>query len=152
LQKFRWTFLDGGLFADPDNTTYEGLYRAESEGEPTPLVARPDPVTTLPLLEDVYVVPNPYVEEDAASNFGPLSGPMVRFCGLPAEATVRVYTSSLDLVRTLEHRQDTHNLAGGALTWDLRNDFGRDVVAGLYLYAVETPSGETIRGFLTIVR
>jgi WD40 repeat protein len=152
LQKFYWTFLDGGRFRDPYNTTYEGLYRAEIGGEPTPLVARPDPVTTLPLLDDVYVVPNPYVEEDESSHFGPLSSPMVRFCGLPAEATVRIYTSSLDLVRTLQHRQDAQSLAGGALNWNLKNDFGREVVAGLYLYAVETPSGETTRGFLTIVR
>ncbi len=152
LQKFYWTFLDGGRFPDPMNTTYEGFYRAEVEGEPTPLVARPDPARTLPLLKDVYVVPNPYVEDDASSHFGPLSEPMVRFFGLPAEATVRIYTTSADLVRTLEHRQDARNLAGGALTWNLRNDYGREVVPGLYLYAVETPSGETARGFLTIVR
>ncbi len=152
LQKFYWTFLDGGRFADPVNSTYEGLYRAEIGGEPTALVARPDPVTTLPLLGDVYVVPNPYVEDEESSHYGPLSGPMVRFFGLPASATVRIYTTCGDRVRTLEHRQDARNLAGGALTWNLRNDYGREVVPGLYLYAVETPSGETTRGFLTIVR
>jgi len=152
LQKFYWELLDGGRHAKIQNTTHEGYYRAPGETEPTALIPRPDAVTSLPLLADVYVVPNPYVDNDEGSHFGPLSEPMVRFFNLPSEATVRIYTSSGDHVVTLDHRENERNANGGSLPWNLKNRYGRDVVSGLYLYAVETPSGEGRRGFLTVVR
>ncbi len=152
LQKYYWELLDGGRHAKIKNTTYEGYYRAAGETEPTPLIPRPDAVTSLPLLADVFVVPNPFVANDEASHFGPLSPPLVRFFNLPREATVRIFTSGGDHVRTLEHREDDRGSNGGSLPWNLKNQYGRDVVSGLYLYAVETPSGEVVRGFLTVVR
>jgi hypothetical protein len=152
LQKFYWAFLDGGRHPSPKNTPYQGFYRAKGESEPTPLIPRPDAATSLPLLGDVYIVPNPYVAGDEASQFGPLSPPMVRFFNLPSEATVRIFTSSGDHVVTLDHRENDRNTNGGSLPWDLKNQYGRAVVSGLYLYSVETPSGEVRRGFFTIVR
>ncbi len=152
LQKFYWTFLDGGRFIEPRNSPYEGFFRAEGESEPTPLIPRPDAVTSLPLLGDVYVVPNPYVEGEDASQFGPLSEPMVRFFNLPAEATIRIFTSSGDLVDVVHHVRTAGNFSGGSVPWDLKNEYGRDVISGVYLYAVETPGGETATGFFTVVR
>lgn len=152
LVKYYWRFLDGATFIDMRNTVEEGYFGLNEAGEPVPLRAREEPTRTPPLLDEVYVVPNPYVEGDDGSSYGPLSEPLVRFVNLPERATIRIYTSSGDLVRKLEHVPTTGDVAGGACPWDLRNEHDREVTAGVYVYSVETPGGESIRGFFTLVR
>jgi WD40 repeat protein len=152
LRKFYWQFLDGGLHYTLQNTAYDGFYRTAGETEPTALIPRPDAMTSPPLLGEIYIVPNPYVTDDEASHFGPLSPPMVRFFNLPSDATVRIYTSGGDHVLTLDHHENSQNSNGGSLPWNLKNQYGREVASGLYLYAVETPSGEVARGFFTVIR
>jgi len=152
LQKFYWERGQGTPERSPRNSWYDGFYRAEGESEPTPLIPRVDPVSTLPLLDDVFVVPNPYVADRENSHFGPLSEPLVRFVNLPERATVRIFTISGDLVRILHHFQTSGGESGGSAPWDLRNDDGRRATSGVYLYSVDTPSGERTQGFFTIVR
>ncbi|MBD3236621.1 MAG: hypothetical protein GF330_07950 [Candidatus Eisenbacteria bacterium] len=152
LTKYYWEFLDGGRFRVPENTKEAGLYRTEADGPPVGLVPRVEAVTRVPTLADVFVVPNPYVENEDPSRFGPLSGPLVRFFNLPSRATVRIYTSNGERVRTLEHPQAASSVSGGSLAWDLENDYGEAVASGVYLYSVRTPDGESATGFFTIVR
>lgn len=152
IQKYWWAFLDGDVFKTPHNTKYEGFYRGDEELDPTPLIPRVAAVSDAPVLRDVYVVPNPYVENEDPSRFGPLSPPLVRFFNLPEEATICVYTTSGDLVRILNHFQTPGGQSGGSCLWDLKNDRGQDVTSGVYLFAAESPGGERTRGFFTIVR
>ena len=35
--------------------------------------------------------------------------------------------------------------------WDLRNARDREVTSGMYIYQVETPSGEVIQGYLAVI-
>ncbi|MBM3316466.1 MAG: WD40 repeat domain-containing protein [Candidatus Eisenbacteria bacterium] len=155
LTKFRRLFsagqeyvvLEGGAEARP-----EGFYRTDAEGEPTPLIPRVEARAARPLLERVFVAPDPYRENDPASHFSADGPGHVRFYHLPATATVRIYTAAGELVRRLEHRQTPGGEAGGSLAWDLKNEHRRDVVSGVYFYAVDTPTGETATGYLTILR
>jgi WD40 repeat protein len=152
ITKYYWKFLDGGLHRVRKNTPLEGFYVAAGGSEPTALIARVDPATTPPVLSNVFVVPNPYVATEDPSHYGPGSPPLVRFFHLPERAMVRIYTTNGELVRTLEHPQAAPAESGGNLTWDLRNEYARDVAAGVYVYAVRTPSGDQTTGFFTVVR
>ena len=152
IRKFYWTYLDGGVFWVGANTADEGFYRAAGEIDPTSLSARVGPRTERPRLQGVYVVPDPYIENDPNSRYGPLGEPLVRFFNLPVEATIRIYTSNGDLVRTLEHYQTHGDASGGSTPWDLQNSYGQDVTAGVYLYSIVEPGGESARGFFTLVR
>jgi hypothetical protein len=103
-------------------------------------------------LETVGVVPNPYKESaewDPAPNQR-----RIHFIHLPAGSTVRIFTSAGQLLRTLT--QDPNANPGGAsgdLEWDLKNDRGRSVVSGIYIYTVHPPDGRTPRkGHFVIIK
>jgi len=151
LTKFYRKFFNGQSYEIFMGEPRDGCYRNE-EGEQVPLIARRDAITAKPLLDGVYVVPNPYLADDPLSHFGSSGTPLVRFERLPEEATIRIFTVSGDLVRTLHHRQTPNGEVGGSCPWDLRNEEQRAVASGVYIYAVETPSGEQSSGFLTLVR
>jgi hypothetical protein len=75
------------------------------------------------------------------------TGTKVAFNHLPPTSTVRIFTLSGDLVETLlPSEQD-----GGTTYWDLISRNGQDIVSGIYLYSVESPSGSTV-GKLVVVR
>jgi len=152
IVKYYWRFLDGAVHLVPSNLVDAGFFRRDGETEPSPILARVDAVTTKPLLGDVYVVPNPYLEGEETSTFGPLSPPLVRLFNLPGLATIRIYSIGGDLVRRLEHEPTPGDTSGGSCPWDLKNEHDQDVVAGVYVFAVETPGGESTRGFFTLVR
>ncbi len=103
-------------------------------------------------MEDIYVVPNPYV---AASTFEPASTYTVGrgerriyFMNLPPECTIRIYTITGALVQTLTHSAGVDN---GQEPWDLTTRDGMDVAYGVYLYHVEAPGvGTTIGRFALI--
>ena len=103
-------------------------------------------------LDDVAVVPNPYI---GAARWEPLrqttSGRADRriyFIHLPQKATIRIYTMSGDHVITLEHDS---NLLDGKMAWDLLSGSGLDVAPGVYIYHVESPGlGEKIDRFAII--
>jgi len=101
-------------------------------------------------LERILVVPNPYkgsAEWDLPGQRG------VHFVHLPDAATVRIYTSSLELVREMQH--DSRSNPGGVtgeLLWNLRNANDREVETGIYIYQVETPEGRTREGHFVIIK
>ncbi len=150
LIKYYRRYVDGLVYTVFQNTREQGSYREIPGGDPVPLIPRNDAVRTTPLLDQVYVVPSPYIENDPLSRFGEFSPPMVRFERLPARATIRIFTMNGDLVRTLDHVETTET--GGSCPWDLRNEDRREVASGVYIYAIDTPSGEQRTGFLTLVR
>lgn len=104
-----------------------------------------------PNLETVAVVPNPY---RVRADWEPGDGTRIlRFIRVPDKATVRIFTSSGELLRTLKANQN-QNPGGvtGDVTWDLKNERGRGVVSGIYLYQVETVDGRTIKGKFVIIK
>jgi hypothetical protein len=124
----------------------------ESPIDPTQIVLVVPSTPPASNLETVGVVPNPYKESaqwDPAPNQR-----RVHFIHLPPGSTVRIYTSSGELLRTLI--QDPNANPGGAsgdLAWDLRNDKGRPVVSGIYIYTVHPPDGRTPRkGHFVIIK
>ena len=94
--------------------------------------ARPVEATRGPTanLAQAGVVPNPY---RASESWNPAGGHELHFINLPTRATIRIYTLSGDLIRELQHADTIRDYEA----WDLKNDSGRDVVSGIYLYRVE---------------
>ncbi len=82
-------------------------------------------------LELVRVVPNPYRAQEVWDQPGAHE---VHFINLPAHARIRIYTVSGDLVATIDHDDTVRDFA----RWDLKNQNGRDVASGIYMYRVET--------------
>jgi hypothetical protein len=102
-------------------------------------------------LERVAVVPNPY---KGSAQWDPGVGEgRVHFIHLPDGSTVRIFTTSGDLVRelTLNSSSNPGGLVG-ELEWDLKNGQGRKVVTGIYVYQVETPEGRTRKGHFVIIK
>lgn len=97
-----------------------------------PTGAQTGPVTTF----DVYVVPNPYVAGDPSRSFGGSNARAVQFRNLPERATIRIYTVSGDLIRTIRHAPDDRGNLSGSTDWDLKSDSGLTVAPGLYIYHV----------------
>lgn len=102
-------------------------------------------------LQNVYVVPNPYVISSAfelPSNRPDLRGERVlQFRNLPRECTIRIYTITGELVQTLKKNDNT-----AYMNWDLLSSESARIGYGVYIYHIETPSGGTKIGRLGIIK
>ncbi len=71
----------------------------------------------------------------------------IEFRAIPANATVRIYTVTGDLVQTLRH----DGLTTGMVPWDLRSKDNLEVAPGLYIFHVDAPDvGESVGRFAII--
>jgi hypothetical protein len=104
-------------------------------------------------LDEIKVVPNPYVAVNDIEPNDRLAGATrgsrrIYFEHLPARATIRIYTLSGELVRTLEHDAGISN---DREYWDLLNRDNLGVAYGVYLAHVDAPGvGEKILKFAII--
>ncbi len=112
---------------------YTGDYFSFTTKAPTT-----DLVTTQNQLSKIDVVPNPYI---GASSWEPKTiyqtgrgDRRIEFINLPPKCTIRIYTVSGGLVKTLF--KDT-SPADGSMPWNLVTEDGTDVAYGLYIYHVE---------------
>ncbi|MBL1213020.1 MAG: hypothetical protein HND52_06670 [Ignavibacteriae bacterium] len=103
-------------------------------------------------LDDIYVVPDPYVSN--ASWEKPLfysagrGERRIDFVNLPTKCTIRIYTMSGVLVKTIERNAAEEN---GAESWDLTTEDGLTVAFGMYIFHVDGfELGEKIGKFALI--
>jgi hypothetical protein len=101
-------------------------------------------------LENIYVVPNPYVvysnlESPGASAIrrGELK---LQFRNLPTRCTIRIYTMVGELVDVID-KDDNTNFA----EWDILSYEGQRLAYGVYIYHVDVPGvGDKIGRFALI--
>ncbi len=92
--------------------------------------------TISPDLTGLIVYPNPCDLEQGHSS--------VTFKGLTEEVTIRIFTVSGQLVRKEE-------ISGQySWDWDLKNDDGKEVARGIYVWMVTNPAGEKRKGKIAI--
>jgi len=128
----------------------DGVQPSAASVWPELLFTRSEAAGGTSLLSDVYPVPNPYVRDVNSPSFPRWELPgerKIQFVNLPRQATVKIYSLAGDFLRRLDH--DSEN---GSLNWDLENEQGEIVTSGVYLWLVETESGERKTGQLVIVR
>ena len=104
-------------------------------------------------LDDIYVVPDPYVAVNVLEPKQPaaLTGRgerRVEFVNLPQRCTIRIFTVSGKLVKTIKHDVDFKK---GREPWDLLTKDGIEVAYGIYFYHVDAgKNGEKIGRFAVI--
>ena len=103
-------------------------------------------------LDDIYVVPNPYVATTVFEPRNPISRTergerRLYFANVPKECIIRIYTVAGELVDTLEHNS---TLDDGKVFWDLRTKDNMNLAYGLYIYHVDSPEGSFIGKFAVI--
>jgi len=95
-------------------------------------------------MDRIRVVPNPYYNRSRyeLSQFNRI----VRFINMPERATVRIYSLSGQLIRTLEKTDPTNSV----LNWDVQTENRLPVASGVYVYHVDAPGVGTIVGRLVV--
>ena len=100
----------------------------------------------------VYAVPNPLrtgksaVEDPSYHNF---PGEVVRFVGVTANSEIRIYTLSGDVV----FEGGNYDGNTSSIVWDTRNQSGKLVASGVYVYRVEDSElDQEAYGRLVIIR
>ncbi len=107
-------------------------------------------VTAKSMLDEIIVVPNPYVGFSTSEEPGlsPTSrgDRNIQFRHLPPTCTIRIYTLTGELVKTLQKDDLT-----GFISWDLLTSEGQRTAYGVYIYHVDAPGvGEKIGRFALI--
>lgn len=99
--------------------------------------------------DNLRVVPNPF--NIRSKNYGNPNNPSdtennkLLFVGLPGECTIRIFTVSGDLVKTIYH---VNNL--GSEEWNQVTDSNQFIVSGLYIAHIESDLGNEIIKFVVI--
>jgi hypothetical protein len=103
-------------------------------------------VTTNAQLARIHTVPDPYYVTNVLEPSPDTK--ILKFVNMPSRAIIRIYSVSGVLVRVLTQNDP---MAGGEVTWDLRNRNNQFVASGVYFYHVETEDGKTKLGRFTVV-
>ena len=127
--------------SDPNAVNYECLEANQTDIVYPRVGARSN-------LNAVKCIPNPY---RASADWEHGGQRRVVFVGLPAEATIRIYTTSLTHVVTLEHPQ-IEDGETDQCSWDLRNKDEDEVAPGVYLYQVDAGSIGSTEGKVMIIK
>jgi hypothetical protein len=101
-------------------------------------------------INNIYVVPNPYVAYSDFENPGRTltkrGDRQLQFRNLPPKCTIRIYTITGELVDQIE-KDDNASIA----SWNLLSSEGMRIAYGVYLYHVDIPgAGEKIGRFAVI--
>lgn len=99
----------------------------------------------LQTLEEVFSYPNPCYPEQ---------GQVVKIANLPLDIEkIYIYTINGELVRSLEKGDEIEEGPGYAVaTWDCRNQYGEEVVRGIYVYLAATFGGEKKVGKIAVLK
>lgn len=103
-------------------------------------------------LSEVAVVPNPYVGaaswEPAQTSVG-RGDRLIYFTHLPRQCTIRIYTLSGNLVKTLYHNGTSDN---GQEPWNLISKDGMDIAYGIYIFHVDSSDAGSVIGRFAVIK
>jgi hypothetical protein len=104
-------------------------------------------------LSNIRVVPNPYIVQSTretpptAGTFG-RGERKIEFINVPQGATVSIYTSRGEHIRTLFQDGSIQN---GTIKWDVKTKENLDIAYGVYFYVVESSAG-TKTGKIAVIK
>jgi len=96
-------------------------------------------------LEQVHTVPDPYYVTNAFEQTTDTK--VIKFVNLPAQAIIRIYSSSGVLVDLIEHNSSTF---GGSADWDVRSRNNQVVASGVYFYHLEAGGARRVGRFTVV--
>jgi hypothetical protein len=84
--------------------------------------------------KDVVVVPNPHDRSGEAVNYpGDITQKnKIQFFNLPPVCTIRIYTVTGKLIKTIDHASGS-----GDESWDLITSFNQYVASGIYIFRID---------------
>jgi hypothetical protein len=97
-------------------------------------------------IEDVVVVPNPFVLGDKYSQISASGDSYIQFVNVPNPCTIRIYTVRGDLVKTINVTEGT----GAIVSWDQGTDYGLYITSGVYIYQIDSPFGKKLGKFAVV--
>ncbi|MEJ2634373.1 MAG: hypothetical protein P8184_03660 [Calditrichia bacterium] len=102
-------------------------------------------------LDDVIVVPDPYIAYSSAEQAGIQTGTRddrrLEFRNLPEKCTIRIYTITGELVDTIE-KNNRENFA----IWDLLSFESQEIAYGVYIYHIDAPGVGTKIGRFAVIK
>ena len=99
-------------------------------------------------LDNIYVVPNPYI---VSSPFNEnLYGNRLMFDNLPKQCKISIFTITGELVDEIDHGSETN--LDGIYLWDMKNKKGNVIKPGIYIYAIETDKFDPHLGKFVIIK
>lgn len=104
-------------------------------------------------INDVFVVPNPYRTGTSAEStpyYHNFPDGAIKFYNVPMEAKIKIFTVAGDLVWEGSH--SSPDGLDGVVSWDARNKNGQDVNSGVYVFRVESATGEDVYGRIVVIR
>ncbi|HEX7337423.1 MAG TPA: T9SS type A sorting domain-containing protein, partial [Gemmatimonadales bacterium] len=96
-------------------------------------------------LNKVHTVPDPYYVTNAFEQT--TDSKIIKFVNLPAQAIIRIYSSSGVLVDLIEHNSSTF---GGSADWDVRSRNNQVVASGVYFYHIESGGARRVGRFTVV--
>lgn len=101
----------------------------------------------------VYVVPNPYRTGTSAEStpyYHNFPDGTIKFYNVPREARIKIFTVAGDIVWEGSH--SSPDGTDGVVSWNVRNRNGHDVNSGVYVFRVESSTGEDVYGRIVVIR
>ena len=105
------------------------------------------PVST-GIISNIRVVPNPYIVAQIWESG--LNSHLLQFTNMPSEATIKIYNSAGELIKTIYHSAQS-SIAPSIASWDLKNEYNQLVAPGMYFYYVYSPIGAASGKFIVIL-
>jgi hypothetical protein len=103
----------------------------------------------------VNVYPNPLFAYNPATSYTTDAypdDPFVTFTNLPTDVTVKIYSLSGSLLRTLTQKDKKDGVTSPFLAWNLKNESGLRVASGMYMAIVSSPTfGDKVLKFGVIL-
>ena len=90
-------------------------------------------------LAGVRVYPNPWRSDKHSGR------PLITFDNLTVNSTIKIFTVSGHLVKTLP-------MASNSVTWDLTNESGDKVASGTYIYLIKDDQGQKKTGKVAVIK
>lgn len=99
-------------------------------------------------VDRIRVVPNPYVLRAGWE----VDDSKLLFVNVPADATIRIYDAAGGYVTTVRPRDYSFDDSKkqGSVEWNLRNEAGKQVASGIYIFHVESKLGESLGRFIVV--
>ena len=98
----------------------------------------------VPDLDNIKVVPNPFHDKSVKYNW-PGEENKLLFINIPLKCTIKIFTATGDLVKTIEHDDGTTEQSWNQITED-----NQLIFSGVYIYYVESDQGNKVGKFVIV--
>jgi len=102
-------------------------------------------------LSKIVIAPNPYNYNDPKlKGYGFTEDRGILFFNLPYEVTIKIFTESGNLLKTIEHNEPITKT--GSVEWNMTNENRQPIASGIYIVLFQKPDGSLSYQKLVVAR